>query len=47
MTPEFNRNEDWMKMAVSQAKQHFEKIKMGGGKKAMEKQKERNKLTPR
>jgi len=47
MSPEFNRNEDWMKMAVSQAKQHFEKIKLGGGKKAIEKQKERNKLTPR
>jgi 3-methylcrotonyl-CoA carboxylase beta subunit len=42
-----NRNEDWMKMAVSQALQHFEKIKMGGGKKAIEKQKERNKLTAR
>ena len=47
MSPEFNRNEDWMKMAVSQTKQHFEKIKLGGGKKAIEKQKERNKLTPR
>jgi len=47
MSPEFNRNEDWMKMAVSQANQHFEKIKLGGGKKAIEKQKERNKLTPR
>jgi acetyl-CoA carboxylase carboxyltransferase component len=47
MNAAFNRNEDWMKMAVSQAKQHFEKIKMGGGKKAMEKQRERNKLTAR
>ncbi len=47
MNPEFNRNEDWMKMAISQARQHFEKIKMGGGKKAIEKQKERNKLTAR
>ncbi len=42
-----NRNEDWMKMAVSQTQQHLEKIKLGGGKKAIEKQKERNKLTPR
>lgn len=42
-----NRNEDWMKMAVSQTLQHFEKIKLGGGKKSIEKQKERNKLTPR
>ena len=47
MNLEQNRNEDWMKMAVSQYKQHFEKIKMGGGKKAIEKQKERNKLTAR
>lgn len=47
MNPAFNRNEDWMKMAVSQARQHFEKIKMGGGKKAIEKQRERNKLTAR
>lgn len=47
MNAVFNRNEDWMKMAVSQAKQHFEKIKMGGGKKAIEKQRERNKLTAR
>ncbi len=42
-----NRNEDWMKLAVSQTEQHFEKIKMGGGKKATEKQKERGKLTAR
>jgi 3-methylcrotonyl-CoA carboxylase beta subunit len=47
MNLEQNRNEDWMKLAVSQVKQHFEKIKMGGGKKAIEKQKERNKLTAR
>ncbi len=47
MNMEQNRNEDWMKMAVSQALQHFEKIKMGGGKKAIDKQKERNKLTAR
>lgn len=42
-----NRNEDWMKMAVSQAQQYYEKIKLGGGKKAIEKQRERNKLTAR
>lgn len=42
-----NRNEDWMKMSVSQTLQHFEKIKLGGGKKSIEKQKERNKLTAR
>ena len=47
MNLENNRNEDWMKMSVSQTRKHFEKIKLGGGKKAIEKQRERNKLTPR
>jgi acetyl-CoA carboxylase carboxyltransferase component len=47
MNLEFNRNEDWMKLAVSQARQYFEKISLGGGKKAIEKQREKNKLTPR
>ncbi len=47
MSPEFNRNEDWMKMSLSKANQYFDKIKLGGGKKAMDKQKERNKLTAR
>ncbi|MES2004248.1 MAG: carboxyl transferase domain-containing protein [Bacteroidota bacterium] len=42
-----NRNEDWMKMALSQTQQYYEKIKLGGGKKSIEKQKERNKLTAR
>lgn len=44
---ELNRNEDWMKLAVSQTRQLFEKIKLGGGKKAIEKQREKNKLTAR
>ncbi len=47
MNIEFNRNEDWMKLSVSHTRQLFEKIKLGGGKKAIEKQKEKNKLTPR
>ena len=47
MSPEFNRNEDWMKLSVSKATQHFEKIKLGGGRKSLDKQKERNKLTAR
>jgi 3-methylcrotonyl-CoA carboxylase beta subunit len=47
MNIEFNRNEDWMKMAVSQSRQYLDKIKLGGGKKAIDKQKEKNKLTPR
>ena len=47
MNLEFNKNEDAMKLALSSVKQHFEKIKLGGGKKAADKQKEKNKLTPR
>lgn len=42
-----NRNEDWMKLLLSQAQQHLEKIRLGGGRKAIEKQKERGKLTAR
>ena len=47
MNLEFNKNEDAMKMSLSQLKTRLEKIMQGGGKKSVEKQKERNKLTPR
>lgn len=47
MNLEANRNEDWMKLKLSDVKQHLNKIKLGGGKKAVEKQHEKNKLTPR
>ncbi|MDB5193699.1 MAG: Methylcrotonoyl-CoA carboxylase [Segetibacter sp.] len=47
MNLEFNKNEDNMKLAVSHMRQLYEKIKLGGGKKAIEKQKEKNKLTAR
>ncbi|MFN4006150.1 MAG: acyl-CoA carboxylase subunit beta [Chitinophagaceae bacterium] len=47
MNIEANKNEDWMKLLVSQQQQYAAKIHMGGGKKAIEKQHERNKLTPR
>jgi 3-methylcrotonyl-CoA carboxylase beta subunit len=43
----FNRNEDWMKMQLSELRQRFEKIKLGGGKKAIDRQREKNKLTAR
>jgi 3-methylcrotonyl-CoA carboxylase beta subunit len=43
----FNRNEDTMKMLLSDIRQKIEKIKLGGGKKAIDKQHEKNKLTPR
>ncbi|HEU5165753.1 MAG TPA: carboxyl transferase domain-containing protein [Chitinophagaceae bacterium] len=47
MNIEFNRNEDSMKMLLSDMRQRLQKIHEGGGKKAIEKQKEKNKLTPR
>lgn len=42
-----NRNEDALKMAVSNVKQRYEKIKEGGGPKSIEKQHQKNKLTAR
>ena len=47
MNLEFNKNEDAMSMSVSLLRQQFDKIKLGGGKKAIVKQKEKNKLTAR
>jgi len=47
MNLEFNKNEDAMRLAISQMKQRFAKIEEGGGKKAMEKARARNKMAPR
>ncbi|MBC7830152.1 MAG: acyl-CoA carboxylase subunit beta [Chitinophagaceae bacterium] len=47
MNVEFNRNEDVMKLSLSQLQKHLHQINQGGGKKAIEKQREKNKLTPR
>ncbi len=47
MNIEFNRNEDAMKLSLGEMRRRLEKIYEGGGKKAIEKQKEKNKLTPR
>ncbi len=47
MNIETNRNEDWMKLKVSETRQYTDKIKQGGGKKAIDKQRERKKLTAR
>jgi len=44
---DFNRNDDQMRMSLSDMQKKLEKIYLGGGKKAIEKQKEKNKLTPR
>lgn len=47
MDKSFNKNEDAMKLAWSQVRQQLERIYEGGGKRAIEKQRERNKLTAR
>jgi 3-methylcrotonyl-CoA carboxylase beta subunit len=47
MNIEQTRNEDWMKLLLSERNQRFEKIKSGGGKKSIDKQHEKNKLTAR
>jgi acetyl-CoA carboxylase carboxyltransferase component len=47
MDLEFNKNEDAMRLAVSQMKQRHAQVALGGGKKAMEKAKEKGKMSPR
>ncbi len=47
MNIDFNRNEDVMKLALSNIKNMLHTIEEGGGKKAILKQKEKNKLTAR
>ncbi|WP_205510749.1 acyl-CoA carboxylase subunit beta [Longitalea arenae] len=47
MNIEFNRNEDVMKRSLSEMQQRFAQVALGGGKKAIAKQKEKNKLTAR
>jgi acetyl-CoA carboxylase carboxyltransferase component len=47
MNLEANRNEDWVKLKLSETKKYLNQIKLGGGKKAADKQHEKNKLTAR
>lgn len=47
MNIEMNKNEDANKLAMGKIRKLMEKIEEGGGKKAIKKQKERNKLTAR
>ncbi len=47
MNLDFNKNEDAMKLAVSQMKQRHAQVSLGGGKKAIEKGREKGKMTPR
>ena len=47
MNPEYKQNEEWMQLSLGEMRRRLEKIYEGGGKKAAEKQKEKNKLTAR
>ncbi len=47
MNIEFNRNEDQFRQKLSELRQHLDKIEEGGGKKAIDRQREKNKLTAR
>jgi len=47
MNIEANRKLDWMRLLLSDVKNRYDKIKLGGGKKSIQKQKEKNKLTAR
>jgi len=47
MDLEFNRNDDVMRQSLSDMRMKLGKIFQGGGKKSVEKQREKNKLTPR
>jgi len=47
MNIEFNKNEDYIKQQIFQLKSRLEKIKLGGGKKKIEKQHKKGKLTVR
>jgi 3-methylcrotonyl-CoA carboxylase beta subunit len=47
MKKEICQNENWMRSLLNDVQIRLEKIKEGGGKKAIEKQKEKNKLTAR
>src|SRR5215217_1589769 len=47
MDLQFNKNEDQVKLALSDLRQKKAQLALGGGKKAIEKQREKNKLTAR
>jgi 3-methylcrotonyl-CoA carboxylase beta subunit len=47
MDLEFNKNDDSIRMALSQMRMRLDKITLGGGKKAIDKQHRKNKLTAR
>ena len=44
MNLDYNKNEDVMRLSVSQLRQRLNQVALGGGKKAAEKQKEKKTL---
>ncbi|WEK33790.1 MAG: acyl-CoA carboxylase subunit beta [Candidatus Pseudobacter hemicellulosilyticus] len=47
MNLEFNKNEDAMRLSVSQLQQRLKQVYLGGGQKAIDRQHDKNKLTAR
>ena len=47
MNLEFNKNEDAMRLSVSQLKKRHAVVSLGGGKKSMDKAREKSKMSPR
>jgi acetyl-CoA carboxylase carboxyltransferase component len=47
MNLEFNKNDDAMRLAIGAMKHKHDQISLGGGKKTIEKNREKGKLTPR
>ena len=47
MDLEFNKNEDKMRLLISEMTQKFDKVSLGGGKSKIKKQHEQGKLTAR
>ncbi|HEX6192047.1 MAG TPA: acyl-CoA carboxylase subunit beta, partial [Chitinophagaceae bacterium] len=47
MNLEFNKHDDAARLALSDLRQKKAQVALGGGKKAIEKQREKNKLTAR
>lgn len=47
MNLEFNKNDDAMRLAISQMRQRHAQVALGGGKKSMDKAREKGKMSPR
>ena len=47
MDNNFNKNEDFNKLLISDLRKRFTKVKLGGGQERMDKQREKGKMTAR